>query len=642
MAHDPNRTDDELEFSASRLFKDDTKFAVRRIAAFRYLTTGIFLFFVIAYWALQVRDHETNSELAARNRIKTILVPAARGRMLDRDGKVIVDNQPSYAARLMRENLKPEHLAPIAKALGLSLEDLQARVAEYASSPKYRPIPIKQDLTEADLAFMESHKDADTFPELDLIQIPRRLYPKDGMAAHVVGYVGQVNDTELNSAEFARYSQGDIIGKQGLERQYNDLLTGVDGERRVEVDVKGNERKLLENRPATPGQSLQLTLDLDVQAAAEYALDGRRGAVIAIDPRSGEVLAMVSRPTFDPNVFAGGLSNAVWAEMLNNPDKPLLNKSIQGTYPPGSTFKPLVAMAGLETGTITPHTATLCSGGSTFYDQYFRCNATHGTVDVHRGIVQSCDVFFYTLGNKLGIDKIAEYAQLAGVGNKTGIDLPGEAQGLMPTTKWKMHTMRDRSYPGEAINASIGQGAVSITPLQLAVAIGGLAIGGEWYQPHLVKEASARPSLRKANWNGDNIQTVLSGMYGVVNEDIGTGKSARIPGISISGKTGSAQIISKTNADALAKTNKELASTFKDNGVFVGFAPSDHPEIVVVTLIEGGLHGATDAAPISAQVIRAYMEKKTRYANPKPSDTVFLQRPSDLVASIRMLGRHRE
>jgi penicillin-binding protein 2 len=287
----------------------------------------------------------------------------------------------------------------------------------------------------------------------------------------------------------------------------------------------------------------------------------------------------------------------------------------------------------LETGVIDPHATTQCNGGGTYYDTYFPCHATHGAVDLHRGIVASCDVYFYTAGAKIGIDNIAKYAQIAGLGEKTGVDLPGEKPGLMPSTRWKLQAQRDKWYPGETISVAIGQGAVEVTPLQLASAIGGMAIGGTWYKPHLVKETAPREAVRKADWNGENISTVVSGMYGVVNEAGGTGASARLAGISVAGKTGSAQRIS----NALAKSNKELAKSLADNGVFVGFAPAENPEIVVVTLIEAGIHGGLDAAPISASVIKAYFDKKTRSANNKPQNVAMLLWPK-LVS----FGRYRE
>jgi penicillin-binding protein 2 len=590
-----------------RLKEDETRFALGRIAFFQYSALAIFLFLLTGFWTLQVRDAEQNSQLAERNRIKTVPVLAPRGKILDRDGRVIVDNEAAFTLLLTRENLNPDHIDAIAKGVHMDPEDLRARLRRFQSRPKYVPLVVKQDLTPDEITFVESHRDASTFPEMELIQNQRRLYPRNGLAAHAIGYVGEVSEQELNSSEFAKYSQGDIVGKAGLERQYNDLLIGVDGQRRVVVDSFGREREVLESKEATPGHSLQLTLDLDLQAVAELALEGKKGAVVALDPRTGEVLAMVSRPAYDPNAFATRVSPDYWRDLISSRDNPLLNRAIQAQFAPGSTFKPIMALAGLETGTITEHDAVRCPGGATFYGRYFRCweKRGHGTVDLHAGIVRSCDVFFYTLGNKLGIDAISEYAQLAGIGKKTGIDLPNEAEGLMPSTKWKLRTQRQKWYAGETISVAIGQGAVTTTPLQLAAAIGGIVSGGVWHKPHFVKSAaSAEP--RRADLKPENVAAIVSGMYGVVNEG-GTAALSRIEGIEFSGKTGSAQRVSND----LRKSGKLDADDTKDNGWFVGFAPRQNPEIVVAALLEGGEHGSL-AAPVARDIVKAYFDKKIR------------------------------
>ncbi len=493
------------------------------------------------------------------------------------------------------------------------MDQLQARVTRYQSQPKYVPIIIKEELSAADLSFVESHRDSQTFPEMELIHTQPRLYPKDGLAAHVLGYVGEINDQELNSSEFARYRPGDIIGKAGLEREYNDILMGVDGQRRVTVDNMGNEHQVLEEKPAVAGKNLTTTLDLDLQVVAELAMQDRKGAVVALDPRTGEVLAMVSRPAYDPNLFASRIASRDWKELINNPDKPLLNRAIQQQWAPGSTFKPIMAFAGLESGKIDEHYKVTCPGGATFYGKFFACLAHHGTLELHAAIVHSCDTYFYTLANKLGIDTIAQYAELAGLGHKTGIDLPHEAEGTMPSTRWKARLFRQKWYAGETISVGIGQGAVAVTPLQLARAIGGIAVGGVWNTPHLVKDAPGIGPAVKANVNLENIATIVNAMYGVVNEG-GTGTRARLPNIMVCGKTGTAQVVSKELA------SKSHGSDTKDNAWFVGFAPRDSPEIVAVALLENsGEHGST-AAPVVRDIIKAYFDKKARlHIDQKPT-----------------------
>ena len=612
MAIDPEH--DLRPDAAKRLSRDDTRFALGRIAGFQYFIVAIFLFLITGFWVLQVREGESNSQLAERNRIKTVPVLAPRGKLLDRDGRVIVDNQAAFTLLLTRENLNMDHIDGIAAGLHLDPAEVRARVKRFSSRPKYVPVVIKQELTPAEITFVESHRDANTYPEMELIQNQRRLYPKNGLAAHAIGYVGEVSEPELDTTEFAKYAQGAIVGKAGLERQYNDMLMGVDGERRVVVDSSGREREVLESTEATPGNSLQLTLDLDLQAVAELALQGQRGAVVALDPRSGEVLAMVSRPAFDPNAFAAHVTNEYWKELTSGNDNPMLNRAIQAQFAPGSTFKPIMALAGLETGTIDDHDTFHCPGGATFFGRYFKCwqKRGHGTVNVHLGIVQSCDVFFYNLGNKLGIDNIAMYAEMAGIGKKTGIDLPGEAEGLMPSSKWKLRTQRQKWYAGETISVSIGQGAVTVTPLQLAAAIGGIVSGGNWFKPHMVKAAAALEP-RHADLRAESVASIVSGMYGVVNEG-GTGAAARIEGIEFSGKTGSAQRVSND----LRKSGVLDADEAKDNGWFVGFAPRQNPEIVVAVLLEGGEHGAL-AAPVARDVIKSYFDKKLRISQTSPA-----------------------
>ena len=592
--------------------RDDPKFASAKIAFFQYFAVAVFLFLIAGFWDLQVRNPELYSEQADRNRIKALPILAPRGKILDRDGRVIVDNHSTFSLILSRENLKPEHLRPIADGLHLDYEELAGRLNRFKSRPRYVPIIIKDGLTPGEISFVEAHRDNESFPEMELIHAQRRLYPRDGLAAHVIGYVGEVSEAELNTLAFVKYHQGDVIGKAGIERQYNDLLTGVDGQRQVVVDNRGRERQVFGLKEAIPGKTLQLTIDLDLQVVAELAMENRKGAVVALDPRTGEVLAMVSRPAYDPNKFAGRIRPEDWQELVGNPDNPLLNRAIQAQLAPGSTFKPIMALAGLESGVIDDAFSVHCGGGASFYGRYFKCHLRggHGSVDLHRGIVQSCDVYFYNLGNRLGIDNIAHYATLCGLGRKTGIDLPNEAEGLVPSTQWKLRNFRQKWYAGETISVSIGQGALIVTPLQLAYAIGGLAMGGVWYKPHLVKDPDRPEPPRRADLNLDHVSSVIDGMYGVVNEG-GTGGRARLPGIEVCGKTGTAQLAS----NAVLKGTK-LGQQLKDNAWFVGFAPRGFPEIVVVALFEGGQHGQF-AAPIVRDVIKAYFDKKARTSPPR-------------------------
>ncbi|HBY64590.1 MAG TPA: penicillin-binding protein 2, partial [Solibacterales bacterium] len=585
-------------------FREDKHFASGKVAVFQYATVAVFLFLIAGFWELQVQNEDVYHERAEKNRIKSVPILAPRGKILDRDGRVIVDNKSSFSLLLSRENLNEEHLKPIAEGLDLDYGELAARLRRFRKRPKYEPIVIKEALTAGQLAFVESHREA--FPEMEIIEEQRRLYPASGLAAHLIGYVGEVSETELNSLEFTRFDSGDIVGKFGLERQYNDTLMGVDGQRRVIVDSRGNQRQVFSTKEAVPGRSLQLTIDLDLQVVAELAMENRRGAVVAYDPRNGEILAMVSRPAFDPNKFAGRIRPSDWREIMDNPYRPMLNRAIQAQLAPGSTFKPIMALAGLETGTIDESFAVSCGGGATFYGRYFKCHEKkgHGRVSLHRAMAQSCDVYFYNVGNKLGIDNIARYAEALGMGRATGVDLPGEAAGVVPSSQWKVRNFREKYYAGETISVSIGQGALTVTPLQLAVATGGIATGGVVMRPHLVKEQRKFEPAAKMTVDFLNINRVIEGMSAVVNGG-GTGVRARIPGLEVAGKTGTAQLASN---DYL---KSQKSHTLKDNAWFVGFAPKQSPEIVVVALFENGEHGNL-AAPIVRDVIKAHFDKKAR------------------------------
>ena len=601
--------DDNFEQGLSEKppLRDDTKFAANKIAVVQYAAVAIFLFLISGFWKLQVQNPEFYDERALENSIKSVPILAPRGRLLDRDGRVIVDNHTSYTLLLARELLKEEHLAAIAQGLDLDYDDLMDRVRRFRKQPKYVPIVIKEELTPSDLSFVDSHHDF--FPELLLIQAQRRLYPQDGMMAHVIGYTGEISEAELDNPEFAKLDPGAVIGKFGIERQYNGTLMGVDGQKQVVVDNRGQVRQELKNKPAVPGKDLRLTIDLDLQVVAELAMEGKNGAVVALDPRTGEVLAMVSRPTFDPNKFAVRIKSRDWKEITGNPDNPLLNRAIQAQLAPGSTFKPIMALAGLESGTVDDKWTVHCPGGAIFYGHYYHCHLKggHGTVALHKGIVDSCDVYFYTLGNRMGIDKIAAYEDIVGYGHKTGIDLPNEMEGTAPSEKWKLRTQRQKWYAGETISLSIGQGALTVTPIQMARAIGGIAMGGQWRQPPLVKSPEWKD--KPVEWSLDpaNVKDVVDGMCGVVNEAGATGVRAALPGIEVCGKTGTAQVASED----YVKAHKGGTQNLKDNAWFVGFAPGRAPEIVVAALFE---HGAESkfAAPIVRDVIKAYFDKKTR------------------------------
>ena len=585
-----------------------------QIAVFQYAVSLVFLWLLSGFWQLQVQNPHIYAARADRNRIKSVPVLAPRGKILDRDGRIMVDNSPSHKVLLSRAAFRRDHLGVISEGLHLSQERLAAKLdpMETTRGPELQHVMLKEGLTLAEVAFIEAHRSQ--LPELELMHSQRRLYPRDGLGAHVLGYVSEISDAELDQDEFMFYEPGAEIGKAGIERQYNDILTGTDGRRLVEVDSLGRERKLFGTVEAKPGRSIRLTLDLDLQVVAELAMNNRKGAVVALDPRSGEVLALVSRPTFDPNKFVGGISAEDWRRVKRDPDHPMMNRAIQAQLAPGSAFKPIVALAALEENLLDDDFYVLCTGGASFYSRYFRCHRRggHGAVNLNSALAQSCNVYFYTLGNRLGIDRIAKYAGLVGLGRPTGIDLPHEKGGLVPSSNWKLKFFREKWYAGETISVSIGQGALTVTPLQLAYAIGGLAMGGVWHRPRLVsgevlkqlRPGEEPPEPVRVSLKREHVDEIVKGLWTVVNGG-GTGVRARIPGYEICGKTGTAQLAS---SQYVASQNDPK---LRDAAWFVGFAPCDAPEIVVAALFENGEHGPM-AAPIVRDVIKSYADKQRR------------------------------
>ena len=412
----------------------DEKISPNKMLATQYVVVLVLGILVFGLWRLQVLGVENYRSLAEANRIRKIPILAPRGRIFDRQGRLLVDNYSSTSCYILRDQIKDigVELPLIAEGLHLTVEQVQATLKHYALAPKYQPIPLKQDITPDEEAFVAAHRSE--LPELETLEEQRRLYPRDGFAAHLIGYVGEISEQMLaNDDRYADYNPGDVVGRSGVEATYDNFLRGVDGSRDVIVNSHGKELGKLGQTLAQPGHDLHLTIDLDVQMAAEKALEGKTGAIVALDPHTGEILAMVSRPTFDPNQFSVRLTHSYWQSILENPDHPLLNKTIQAQLAPGSTFKIIMSVAGLQEG-IAEDMHVQCSGGASFYGHFFACDARHGSVNIHNAIPYSCDTFFYTLANRLGIDKIAQYAGEVGLGQKTGVDLPEEAAGTVPST----------------------------------------------------------------------------------------------------------------------------------------------------------------------------------------------------------------
>jgi penicillin-binding protein 2 len=594
-------------------FRNDNRLPQGRLAVASYVIVGMIGVLLLGFWKLQVIDADKYSSMAERNRVRYIPVIAPRGRMLDRDGRVLVDNRPAFSVLLLRDDPRLEkHLLTISEGLDIPLDDLREQLTNTRNLPKFQPIIIKPDASQADIAFIESHRK--DIPVLEMISVSRRRYPAGVFLAHAVGYVGEVSEQQIESSS-GKFRPGDFVGKTGLERQYNDQLQGTDGMRRVVVNSVGQEVDRLATQEAIPGKQIQLTIDYDLQQIAEQSLGQRPGAVVALDPRTGEVLAMVSRPTPDPNDFAVRIQADVWKKLNDDPLHPLLNRAIQAQLAPGSVFKIVTATAMLEDHNPPESFTTFCPGYGTFYGRQFKCwvysskkgPTSHGTTKLHEAILKSCDIFFYTVGMRLGIDRLAYYGDKFGIGHKTGIDLPAEESGLMPSEQWAGRVFHRKWYAGETISVAIGQGAITTTPLQLARMIGGIASGGVFKQPHLLKDAQNVGEERFAI-SEPTVEKITDAMYGVMNEPGGTGASLKLAGIEFSGKSGTAQVI---GYDVRARMGKQ--KKFEDNAWFVGYAPKRNPEVVVAVLVqESGQHGGEAAGPVVKDIIKAYYDKKNK------------------------------
>ena len=591
-------------------FGNDNRLPQERLAAASYVIVGMITILLLGFWKLQVIDSDKYGVMAERNRVRSIPIIAPRGRMLDRDGRVLVDNYPSFSVLLLRDDMAAveKNLPAIADGLGLSLDDLKEQLSNTGALPKFQPIVIKPEATPGDVAFIESHR-AD-IPLLEMLMVHRRRYLPGGFMSHASGYVGEVSEQQIEASN-GKYRPGDVAGKSGLERQYNDMLVGTDGMRRVIVNSVGKEMGHLSQQEAIPGKQIQLTIDYDLQQIAEEALAGKKGAVVALDPSTGEILAFVSRPAPDPNDFAIRVSKEEWLRLNTDPDRPLLNRVTQAQLAPGSVFKIVMATAMLEEKVPPENFTTFCPGYATFYGRQFKCwvygKAGHGVMDVHNAIVHSCDVFFYNIGMRMGIDRISKYAKMLGLGARTGIDLPSEEPGLVPSEEWVQRVFHRKWYPGETISVSIGQGAVIVTPIQVASMIGGLASGGDFKQPHLLKDLQ-NVGERRVNISDSTVEKVTQGMYGVVNEGGGTAAAIKLQGIEFCGKSGTAQVIGENAKTRFGKGEKK----FNNNAWFVGYAPRRDPEIVVAVLVEEGGHGASASGPIVRDIIKAYYDKKAK------------------------------
>jgi penicillin-binding protein 2 len=556
----------------------------------------------IRLWHLQIMQGNEMRQQSEMNRIRVKKVLAPRGIMFDKMGKVLADTRPSFNLYITPEDIKDfnETVDGLSSLMGIHREDVIDRLKAASGFPSSFPVKIKDDISMDELAKVEVNRVY--LPGVSIQIEPKRNYPYGKMMAHTLGYVSEIGTEELKQKEYKTYSPGDYIGKYGLEKMYETYLRGIDGEKRVEVDAMGREVRTLDMKDPIPGSNMYLNINLDVQMVVEKALEGKRGGCIVVEPKTGAVLALASRPAFDPNKFTSGITKDDWKIIATDKAHPLQNRVIQGRYPPGSTFKILTALKALQDGLINEHTSFSCRGGFPFGNRIFKCwkKGGHGTVDVHRGIVESCDVFFYNIGLKLGIERIHDFAVTVGLGKVTGIDLPGEVRGLVPSTAWKQKTYGTPWYEGETVSVAIGQGAVWLTPVQLIQLSSFVVNEGITFKPQIVNKivgpdgkalktfepvVAADIKMKK-----DVFRIVKEGMQGVVNEKSGTAYGSRIENVHMSGKTGTSQ------------TTPVKGKDLGDHAWFIAFAPSEDPSIAISVLIEYGGHGSSVAAPVAKAI----------------------------------------
>ena len=569
------------------------------------------------FWHVQIGQHERFLALAENNHQRRLSLRAPRGAVLDRDGEVLVENRNALNISLVREQVEDLEawIERLARTTGADEAAIAGAVDGERHDPSSRPIVVIRDVSLDQVAAVAARKPE--LPGLVVEQVPTRHYPAGTSGAHTLGYVGEVTDAQLSLARFDGLGSGEIVGQAGIEYAYNDRLMGTDGARQFIVNSLGRELDTIREIAPVEGERLELTIDSDLQRAAEEGFEaaGFDGAAVVLDPRSGDLLALLSRPAYDPNAFAAGIDAATWKALIADPLNPLQNRALRGRYAPGSTFKVVMAIAALEEGVVEPEDEVVCRGGGVFHGRFFACHSTHGSVDMARALAQSCNTYFYNLGQALGIDRIHAWATALGLGRLSGVDLPQELQGLIPSRARKRTTRGERWYPGETISVAIGQGQVSVTPLSMAVMMAAVANGGRVLTPRVLRRsfdgensrpaAEATPAASDVRLAPETLATVRRGLWTAVN-GIGTARRARLPGRDVIGKTGTAQVVSLSGRRAAAGTSER---DLRDHGWFVFAAPRDAPRIAGVVFAEHGEHGYL-AAPIARHVMETFFAKE--------------------------------
>ena len=587
----------------------------RRVVYLLIVILSLILLLFFRIWYLQVIRGGYYAGLSENNRLRLVSIRQPRGLIYDREGRLLANNVPSFNLYLVLEDVQNREavLQKLSQYIQLSPDEIQRRLSSRRYAVPYLPVRLKEGLSMKEVALIEAHRLE--LPGVEIQAESQRNYLYGKLGAHLLGYVGELSPSQMEDPDYAGLLPGSIAGQYGIEHSYEPFIRGTAGEKGIEVDAMGHEIKQLYVKEPVPGNDLFLTIDLDLQKVAEAALGEETGAIVAMDPKTGEILAMASHPAFDTNQLSRGISAAEWEVVANDPAHPLTNRAIQGQYPPGSVFKIVVASAALETREITPSYKILCRGTFPFGSRVFKDwkEGGHGTMDLRSALVQSCDVYFYEVGRRIGIDRLAEFSARFGLGQETGVDLLSEKSGLVPSTHWKQSFKGEPWFPGETLSVSIGQGYITTTPLQLAALIGTVANGGSRYQPILIKGIRERQSGRlfefspvkigEVNFNPETLALIRDALKGVVNEPHGTGGAAKSPWVEIAGKTGTAQVVG-----ARAVTDfKNLPRKFQDHAWFISYAPVDDPKIAVAVIVEHGGHGGATAAPLARKVIEEYL-----------------------------------
>jgi penicillin-binding protein 2 len=584
---------------------------LRRLPALQICVAAAFVAVVGSYWFVQVVQGDYYRELAENNRLKEIPVEAARGLIYDHESRLLVENVPSYNLLLevSRSIDAAKSLEFAAEILGRPESELAEVLERNQSAVPFRPVLVAEDLTLSEVAKFSAS--ALEHPEFEIDVSHLRLYRFGRIAAHALGHLGQVSEADLRRSE-SPYRAGDLVGKSGVEQSYDLELKGLDGERVVIVDSRGRLLEEHDEKPAVVGEDLALALSVELQQEAARYFEGKTGAVVALDPRTGQVLALLSSPSYDPNLFSRRLDQEAWRQLVDDPRHPLQNRSIQNAYPPGSVFKIVMAIAGLSEEVVAPHQRVFCPGSTRIYNRRFRCwkRGGHGWMDLRSALRESCDVYFYHLGKRLGIEPIAQYSRLLGFGRPSGLDIAGEKSGLVPDAEWSLERRGTPWYPGETISVAIGQGPVLVTPMQMATAMATVANGGFRVTPRLV-DSPAPAEIESLPLDPAVLEFVRQALWGVVNEQ-GTGARARVPGLDVAGKTGTAQVVRQ----ATWIESEDLPAEQRDHAWFASFAPLDDPKLVVVVFVEHGGKGSASAAPLAKRLYEIYFRDSLELRRP--------------------------